>query len=57
MVSTIFKISIRNMLKNKIYSFINLFGLALGFTAFILIGLFIRYELNWDKSNANYDRI
>jgi putative ABC transport system permease protein len=57
MISTIFKISIRNMLKNKIYSFINLFGLALGFTAFILIGLFIRYELNWDKSNANYDRM
>ncbi len=32
-------------------------GLHLGFTAFILISLFIRYELNWDKSNANYDRI
>ena len=53
----ILKISIRNMLKHKIYSAINVMGLALGFTAFILIGLFIRYELSWDKSNANYDRI
>ena len=53
----ILKISVRNMLKNKVYSAINVLGLALGFTAFILIGLFIRYELSWDKSNANYDRI
>jgi putative ABC transport system permease protein len=45
------------MLKNKIYSIINVFGLALGFTAFILIGLFIQYELKWDKSNTKYDRI
>ncbi len=53
----IFKISVRNLMKYKMYSFINIIGLALGFTAFILISLFIRYELNWDKSNANYDNI
>jgi putative ABC transport system permease protein len=32
-------------------------GLALGFTAFMLISLFIQHELGWDKSNVNYDRI
>ena len=53
----IFKISVRNFLKNKLYSSINVIGLALGFTAFILISLFVRYELNWDKSNSNFDRI
>ena len=53
----IFKISLRNLLKHKIYSLINVLGLALGFTAFILISLFIRYELNWDKSNKEYDNI
>ena len=57
MIQSIFKISIRNILKHKIYASINIFGLALGFTAFILIGLFIQYELGWDKSHANYDRI
>ena len=57
MIRMIFKISVRNFLKHKIYSLINVSGLALGFTAFILISLFIRYELNWDKSNINYDRI
>jgi putative ABC transport system permease protein len=57
MIFMIWKISLRNILKHKIYSTINVFGLSLGFTAFILIGLFIRYELNWDKSNVKYDRI
>ena len=53
----IWKISVRNFLKHKIHSLINVAGLALGFTAFILIALFVRYELNWDKSNTDYDRI
>lgn len=57
MSNTILKISVRNLLKHKVYSSINVFGLALGFTAFILIGLFIQYELSWDKSNENYDHI
>jgi putative ABC transport system permease protein len=57
MVRMIWKISVRNILKNKIFSIINVFGLALGFTAFILIGLFLRYELAWDKSHSRYDRI
>jgi putative ABC transport system permease protein len=51
------KISLRNILKHKIYSSINVFGLALGFTAFILVGLFIQYDLSWDKTNLKYDRI
>lgn len=51
------KISARNLLKHKVFSMINVFGLALGFTAFILIGLFIQYELDWDKVNEKYDRI
>lgn len=57
MFRTIFKISIRNLMKHKVYSLINIFGLALGFTAFMLIGLFIQHELSWDKANENYDRM
>jgi putative ABC transport system permease protein len=57
MIRLICKISLRNIFKHKVYSLINVFGLSLGFTAFILIGLFIRYELNWDRSNKKYDRI
>ena len=57
MISAIFKISVRNVLKHKTYSLIKVLGLALGFSAFILIGLFVQYELSWDKVNTKYDRI
>jgi putative ABC transport system permease protein len=57
MIWLIIKISLRNLLKYKLHSLINILGLALGFSAFILISLFVRYELNWDKSNLQYDRI
>lgn len=57
MFRTIFKISVRSLFKHKVYTIINVFGLALGFTAFILIGLFVRYELSWDKVNKNYEGI
>lgn len=57
MIRMILKISIRNLLKHKLFSLINITGLALGFTAFILISLFVRFELSWDKSNINYDNI
>ncbi|MCW0484486.1 ABC transporter permease [Gaoshiqia sediminis] len=57
MFRTIIKISVRNLLKHKVYLLVNVFGLALGFTAFILIGLFIQFELSWDKTNEHYDRL
>jgi len=51
------KIAFRNLAKNPSYSFINVFGLALGITAFILILMFIRYELSYDEYHENSDRI
>jgi len=51
------KIAFRNLAKNPSYSFINVFGLALGITAFLLILLFIRYELSYDTYHKNSDRI
>lgn len=57
MNSIIFRISVRNLLRYKFTSFVCVFGLSLGFVAYILIGLMIRYETSWDKSNENYDNI
>lgn len=57
MNSILLRISLRNLLKNKFTSAICVLGLSLGFIAFILITLFIRYEHSWDKTNENYDRI
>jgi putative ABC transport system permease protein len=57
MKNLIWKISMRNLLKSKVTFSICVLGLSLGFTAFILVSLFIQYELSWDKANVNYDRI
>lgn len=43
-----FKIAIRNILRNKLFSFINIIGLSVGITAFLLIFLFVRYERSYD---------
>ena len=51
------KIAIRNLRKNKGYSFINIFGLAVGIACCVLILLYIQNELSYDKYNKNYDQI
>ena len=43
------QIAIRNLKKNKAYSMINIIGLAIGMTCFILIALYIQWELSFDK--------
>ncbi|APZ45128.1 ABC transporter permease [Polaribacter reichenbachii] len=42
------KIAFRNLLKNKVYSLINILGLAIGITATVMIGLWINDELNYN---------
>jgi len=49
--------AIRNLLRNRAYTLINLFGLALGFAASTLIALYARDELSYDRFIANHDRI
>ncbi len=51
------KIARRNLLKNKMYSFINIGGLAVGMTVAMLIGLWMHDELSFDKYHQNYERI
>ncbi|MEQ8532074.1 MAG: permease prefix domain 2-containing transporter, partial [Imperialibacter sp.] len=52
-----FKISWRNLLRNKGYSLINIGGLAAGMTVAILISLWIYDELSFNKYHNNYDTI
>jgi putative ABC transport system permease protein len=52
-----FKISIRNLFKQKLYAAINIGGLAVGLTCFILIFLFVQHELSYDRCYENADRI
>ena len=57
MLKNYLKIAFRNILKNKIYSFINIFGLAIGLAGFILITILIKNELSYDSFNKKADRI
>ena len=47
----------RNLLKNKIYSFLNITGLAVGLASFLLIALYMMDEVSYDRYNVNADRI
>jgi len=57
MLKNYFKISIRNFLRTKTFSFINLSGLAIGLASVIMILSYVRYELSYDKHYSNAERI
>jgi len=57
MLKHYFKIVVRNLWRNKTYSFINVFGLTLGLTCFLLIALYVFDELTYDRFHAKADRI
>jgi putative ABC transport system permease protein len=49
MIKSYLKIAFRSLAKNKTFSFINIFGLAIGITSCMLIAVFVFTELNYDK--------
>ena len=51
------KIALRNIIRHKGYSFINIFGLAIGLAVFMTIALFIKFELGYDRFHEHFDRI
>ncbi len=57
MLSNYLKLAWRHLLKNKGYSFINIFGLAFGMAIFMMIALWLYDELSFNRSFANYNRI
>jgi len=57
MLKNYLKIAWRNLAKNKIFSFINIFGLSVGLTCCILLSLYIYHEISYDKYHKNADRI
>lgn len=57
MFANIFKVSWRNLLRNKTFSMINMIGLATGLACFLLIALYVMDELSYDRYNKNANRI
>jgi len=51
------KIALRNLFKNKVYAAINIGGLAIGLTAFVLLLLFINHETSYDKWNPELKNV
>ncbi|MEQ8924748.1 MAG: ABC transporter permease, partial [Fulvivirga sp.] len=51
------KIAIRSLFRNKLFSTINILGLALGFLTCLLIGQYVSFELSYDRFHKNADRI
>ena len=52
MIKNFLKIAVRNLSKNKAFSFINIFGLAIGIAACLVIMLFVFYEKSFDAMHS-----
>lgn len=57
MIRNYLKVAIRSVLKNKVFSIINVTGLALGIAASLLILQYVNYELSYENFNEKADRI
>src|SRR5687767_5140206 len=57
MLKNYFKIAWRNLIQNKTFSLINIFGLALGMTCSLLIMLWLKDELRKDRFHENDQRL
>ena len=57
MFKNFFKTTIRSLLRNKGYSFLNIFGLAIGIACAGLIFLWVQDEVNWDQFNTKKDSL
>jgi len=57
MIRNYFKIAFRNLVKTKVFSFINIIGLTVGITGFLLTALYIFDELTFDRFHKNASNI
>ncbi|WP_316821123.1 ABC transporter permease [Pedobacter gandavensis] len=51
------KIALRNLWRNKVYTAINIGGLAVALAAFILVAIYVRFETSFDHNVPNYKQI
>lgn len=57
MISNCFKIAYRHLLRNKVFTFINLTGLTLGMTCALFAILFVKDEMSYDRWHHNASRL
>ena len=51
------KIAFRILTRSKVFSFINIFGLAVGLTSCLIVYTYVSNELSYDKFHHNYENI
>ena len=57
MLKNYFKIALRNLVRNKVYSFINIAGLSIGLCCAILILLYVKDEVSFDQFHKNVSSV
>jgi putative ABC transport system permease protein len=57
MFKNYFKIAIRNLVKNKLYAFISISGLAIGLAVCIMLLMYIKHEISYDRFHDRADHI
>src|SRR4051812_23920380 len=57
MIKTYLRLAFRSLVKNKVFSLINVFGLAIGLTCSLLITTYIYHEFNYDTHQKLGDRL
>jgi|SRR6056297_2346164 len=57
MIKNYLKIVLRNFRREKLHSFINIFGLAVGLAASFLIFTYVQHELSYDRFNEHPEHI
>ena len=57
MLQTYLKIAWRHIRNNQLFSFLNIFGLSIGFACCLLITLYIVHEISYDHHHKNADRL
>ena len=57
MLKNYFNVALRNLFKHKLYSLINVLGLSIGLTCFLMISLYVVDELSYDNFHTDAERI
>ena len=57
MIKNYFKTAWRNLVHNKVYSVLNILGLATGMAVALIIGLWVYYQASYDKFLPGYKNI
>ena len=57
MIRNYFLVAIRNLKRNKFFSAINIFGLAVSMTICMAIIMLVADQMTYDRHNVNHERI